>query len=49
MFNSPPAPPERRKMKGKQTKREGDNEKGIERNEGLLTSEVVSLRVGSVP
>ena len=33
---SPPVPPERRIVRGKQTKREGDNGKGIERPEGLL-------------
>ena len=33
---SPPVPPERRMVTGKQTKREGDNGKGIERPEGFL-------------
>lgn len=36
MFIHPPAPPERRMVRRQQTKREGDNEKGIERHEGLL-------------
>ena len=33
---SPPVPPETRMVRGKQTKREGDNGKGIERPVGLL-------------
>ena len=33
---SPPVPPERRMVRGKQTKREGDNGNGIEKPEGLL-------------
>ena len=35
MFNSLPAPPERRMVRGKQPKREGDNGKGKERPKGL--------------